>query len=66
MSAALLSIDWRQLNLAIAEIESAGMRGGRLWVAGNGGSAAIADHLLCDWVKGNACDTFTLAPRFWS
>jgi phosphoheptose isomerase len=21
-------------------------------VAGNGGSAAIADHLLCDWVKG--------------
>ena len=31
------------------------MRRARLWVAGNGGSAAIADHLLCDWVKG----TFT-------
>src|SRR5260370_28642696 len=27
------------------------MRGGWLWVAGNGGSAAIPDHLLCDWVK---------------
>jgi len=55
LSTALLSIDWRQLNLAVAEIESARMRGARLWIAGNGGSAAIADHLLCDWVKG----TFT-------
>jgi D-sedoheptulose 7-phosphate isomerase len=52
VSRALLSIDWHQLNLAIAEIESARMRSARLWVAGNGGSAAIADHLLCDWVKG--------------
>src|SRR6266852_1653840 len=52
---ALLSMDWHQLDLAVAEIESARMRRARLWVAGNGGSAAIADHLLCDWVKG----TFT-------
>ena len=52
LSRALLSIDWHQLDLAIAEIESARTRGARLWVAGNGGSAAIADHLLCDWVKG--------------
>ena len=49
---ALLSIDWRQLNLAIEEIERVRKRRARLWVAGNGGSAAIADHLLCDWVKG--------------
>ena len=55
LSAALRSLDWRQLDLAIAEIESARIRHARLWVAGNGGSAAIADHLLCDWVKG----TFT-------
>jgi D-sedoheptulose 7-phosphate isomerase len=55
LSSALLSMDWNQLNLAIAEIESARMRHARLWVAGNGGSASIADHLLCDWVKG----TFT-------
>ena len=52
---ALLSIDLHQLDLAVAEIESARVRRARLWVAGNGGSAAIADHLLCDWVKG----TFT-------
>jgi len=55
LSSALLSIDWHQLDLAVAEIESVRTRGARLWVAGNGGSAAIADHLLCDWVKG----TFT-------
>jgi D-sedoheptulose 7-phosphate isomerase len=55
LSSALLSVDWRQLDLALVEIEGARTRGARLWVAGNGGSAAIADHLLCDWVKG----TFT-------
>lgn len=26
--------------------------GRRVYVAGNGGSAAIADHLCCDWMKG--------------
>jgi len=52
LSRALLSVDGKQLNLAIAEIESVRVRQGRVWVAGNGGSAAIADHLLCDWVKG--------------
>jgi D-sedoheptulose 7-phosphate isomerase len=57
LCSALLSIDWHQLDLAVAEIESARMRRARLWVAGNGGSAAIADHLLCDWVKG----TFTVS-----
>jgi D-sedoheptulose 7-phosphate isomerase len=55
LSSALLSVDWHQVDLAVAEIESVRMRRSRLWVAGNGGSAAIADHLLCDWVKG----TFT-------
>jgi phosphoheptose isomerase len=57
LSSALLSIDWDQLELAISEIESARLRRARIWLAGNGGSAAIADHLLCDWVKG----TFTAA-----
>jgi D-sedoheptulose 7-phosphate isomerase len=52
LSKALLSVDWQQLNHVITEIEAARIRGARLWVAGNGGSAAIADHLLCDWVKG--------------
>lgn len=30
-------------------------RGGRIFVGGNGGSSAIADHLMCDFTKG----TFT-------
>ena len=49
---ALLSVDWGQLERAVAVVEDVRRRGARLWVAGNGGSAAIADHLLCDWVKG--------------
>ena len=32
----------------------------RVFVAGNGGSAAIADHLCCDWTKG--CHNPELAP----
>ena len=52
LSSALLAVDWRQLARAIAEIKDVRGRGARLWVAGNGGSASIADHLLCDWVKG--------------
>ena len=57
LSQALLSIDWQQLHCAVSAIETVRRRGARLWVAGNGGSAAISDHLLCDWVKG----TFTTA-----
>jgi D-sedoheptulose 7-phosphate isomerase len=45
------------MNLAIAELEGAPTRRARLWVARNGGRAAIADHILYDWVKG----TFTCA-----
>ncbi len=31
-------------------------RGGRIFVGGNGGSAAISDHLCCDFVKGTYSD----------
>ena len=31
-------------------------RNGTLWVAGNGGSAAIADHTVCDTTKGTHVD----------
>ena len=30
--------------------------GGTVWVAGNGGSAAIADHAICDTTKGSYVD----------
>jgi D-sedoheptulose 7-phosphate isomerase len=45
LSKALFSIDWVQLKRAIAKIEGTCERGARLWIAGNRGSAAIADRL---------------------
>lgn len=40
------------LNAAFALVEGALKSKARIYVAGNGGSAAIADHLCCDWMKG--------------
>lgn len=40
------------LNEAIALILKTKIYSGRLFVAGNGGSAAIAEHLSCDFTKG--------------
>ena len=33
-----------------------GKAGGTVWVAGNGGSAAISDHTVCDVTKGTHAD----------
>ena len=49
---ALLSVSWEPLDNAISAILDVRRHRKALFVAGNGGSAAIADHLLCDWVKG--------------
>ena len=38
---------------------------GQVWACGNGGSAAIANHLVCDHVKGIGTDT-GLRPRVHS
>jgi phosphoheptose isomerase len=54
---ALLSVSWEQLDHAISAILDVRGLGKALFVAGNGGSAAIADHLLCDWVKGTHTET---------
>ena len=40
------------LEAAFGLLEDAAERGSNVYVAGNGGSAAIADHLCCDWMKG--------------
>ncbi len=32
-------------------------RGGRVWAIGNGGSASLADHLMCDHLKGGRTGT---------
>lgn len=49
---AVEAIDSVALSAVIEEINWARINRRRIWVAGNGGSAAIADHLVCDWFKG--------------
>src|SRR5688500_7124729 len=49
---ALLEFDKRPLSAVLAVLEQVTTKGGTVWVAGNGGSAAIADHTVCDASKG--------------
>ena len=59
------SIDRAALARAADMLEAAFARGAWLFVCGNGGSAAIANHLLCDVAKGVQTDTGVL-PRVMS
>ena len=56
------SIDHDRLAAAGDILNQAFERGAWLYVCGNGGSAAIANHLLCDFAKGIQTDT-ELLPR---
>ena len=46
------SVDRAAMQGLFDMIRAAAESGKRVFVAGNGGSAAIADHLCCDWTKG--------------
>ncbi|MCZ6467410.1 MAG: SIS domain-containing protein, partial [Alphaproteobacteria bacterium] len=59
---AAASIDLGRLAEAAALLEAAFGEARWLFACGNGGSAAIANHLLCDHVKGIRTDT-GLRPR---
>lgn len=48
----LRSFDKGPLADVLAVFDAVIERGGTVWVAGNGGSAAIADHTVCDCSKG--------------
>ncbi len=48
----LLSFDKGALADVLAVFDAVTAAGGTIWVAGNGGSAAIADHTVCDCSKG--------------
>lgn len=52
LKAALETVDIVQLEKARALIEATAASGNHIYAVGNGGSAAIADHLCCDWTKG--------------
>jgi phosphoheptose isomerase len=51
-AAALESFDRSSLGAVLQVLEGLAANGGTLWVAGNGGSAAISDHTTCDTTKG--------------
>lgn len=52
LQAALAAVDDAALTRAHAAIEAAAAAGRHIFSIGNGGSAAIAEHLCCDWTKG--------------
>ena len=51
LSRALSSVDTDALSRAIKAVVVAVDAGAHIYSLGNGGSAAIADHLCCDWTK---------------
>lgn len=49
---ALLTFDKSPLTEVLAILDRVAEAGGTTWLAGNGGSAGIADHSVCDFSKG--------------
>lgn len=56
------SVDLAAIDRAAALIETAIRSGRVIYACGNGGSAAISGHLLCDFLKGIQTDT-ALCPK---
>jgi len=52
IAAAMASVDRTQFAAAAAILRSALERRATIYACGNGGSAAISNHLLCDFLKG--------------
>ncbi len=63
--AAMETLDLAQLEQAAACLTEAILERRTIYTCGNGGSAAIANHLLCDFFKGIQTGT-ELAPRLVS
>lgn len=47
----LLALDEKALHSAYSRIKETANSGGTLYVTGNGGSAALSEHLMCDFMK---------------
>ena len=62
LAAALASVDRTQLDAALSILTDAQHRDATIFCCGNGGSAAIANHMVCDHQKGVNADTH-LRPR---
>jgi len=62
LKAAAASVDREKLSQAATTLEKAYGNGATIYVCGNGGSAAISNHLVCDHLKLIRTDT-NLVPR---
>lgn len=65
VAAAFATIDQAAFRKAAAALEAAVARNATIFTCGNGGSAAIANHMVCDHTKGTRADTDIL-PRVHS
>jgi phosphoheptose isomerase len=65
MAQAWKTIDLAEFGRAAAMLTDAYLRGARVFSCGNGGSASIANHLVCDHTKGVRTKT-DLVPRVGS
>lgn len=65
VSAAAAAVDRARLEAAAAILTRVHKAGGMVYSCGNGGSAAIANHLVCDHCKAVQSDT-GLHPRIYS
>lgn len=65
MREAMARIDLASVASAAKLLNEVYDRGGRLWAIGNGGSASMADHLMCDHLKGGRTGT-TRRPQVCS
>jgi phosphoheptose isomerase len=57
MARAFATLDHAQMRKAADCLEAAVARHAQIFTCGNGGSAAIANHFVCDYVKGTRADT---------
>lgn len=53
---AMNGVDMAALEKAISMVSEAAANGKQIYSIGNGGSAAISDHLCCDFTKGTHAD----------
>jgi D-sedoheptulose 7-phosphate isomerase/D-glycero-D-manno-heptose 1,7-bisphosphate phosphatase len=65
MAHAWKTVDLAEFNRAAAILTNGYLRGARVFSCGNGGSASIANHLVCDHTKGVRTKT-DLRPRVGS
>ena len=65
VAAAFATIDQAPFRRAAATLAAAVTRNATIFTCGNGGSAAIANHMVCDHTKGTRADTEIL-PRVHS